>query len=89
MVRENMMLAVILDSFCINNFKKICGKEYIFAKVMAIWNFFTLDAPQTIIHLYFLIYINNEIPHADITVEISLFTSLISVCVVFFNVMMI
>jgi hypothetical protein len=35
------------------------------------------------------VWINNEVPHADVTVEISLFCSLIAVCVTFFNVIMI
>jgi ABC-type sugar transport system permease subunit len=59
-VREQMMLATIFDSFCINNFTTICGKPFVTGKIMAIHNFLLQDLPQTLIHLLFLFLVTHE-----------------------------
>ena len=53
-IRENMFLAVVLDSFCINNYLTVCGKEIVFPKVVGYNTFFLQDLPQMLIHIYFL-----------------------------------
>jgi hypothetical protein len=55
-----MMLATIFDSFCINNFTLICGKQFVTGKIMAIHNFVLQDFPQTLIHLLFLFLVTHE-----------------------------
>ena len=44
-IRENMMLATILDSFCIDNNTEICKKPVPFGRIMAIWTLLTQDGP--------------------------------------------
>lgn len=36
-IRENMLLATILDSFCIDNAVTVCGKPVPFGRMMAIY----------------------------------------------------
>ena len=40
-IRENMLLATVLDSFCIDNAYYIMGKPLVFGKVMGFISFFT------------------------------------------------
>ena len=40
-----MLLATVLDSFCINNSFYFMGKPLVFGKLMGVISFFTQDAP--------------------------------------------
>ena len=40
-VRENMLLATVLDSFCIENNVDVGKKSYAFGRVMGIWTMIT------------------------------------------------
>ena len=44
-IRENMLLATVLDSFCIDNMVMICGKPLVFGKLMGGLSFFLQDLP--------------------------------------------
>ena len=59
-IRENMLLATVLDSFCINNAFYIGGEPYVFGKLMGFVSFFTQDFPQLTIHICFKLIILNE-----------------------------
>ena len=87
-VRENMLLATILDSLSIHNCETILGRRIVFGKLMGILVFFLQDFPQLTIHLVFLIWVHDSVPHADITVSLSLVVSCLAVCVSFFNLTM-
>lgn len=86
-IRENMCIAVILDSFCINNFETVFGRQFCFPKIVGANTFFLQDLPQMLIHLYFMkIYPSHKVPHGDITVLISLISSIFAIQISFFNV---
>ena len=59
-LRENMLLATVVDSFCINNTKqiKLCSKRehIVFGRLMGGLTFFLQDFPQFTIHACFKIY---------------------------------
>ena len=44
-IRETMLLATVLDSFCINNSFYVRGKPLVFGKLMGFISFFTQDFP--------------------------------------------
>ena len=44
-IRENMLLATVLDSFCINNSFYFLGKPFVFGKLMGFISFFSQDFP--------------------------------------------
>lgn len=44
-IRENMLLATVLDSFCINNSFYIFGKPKVFGSLIGFMSFFTQDFP--------------------------------------------
>ena len=44
-IRENMLLATVLDSFCINNSFYLWGRPFVFGKLMGVISFFTQDLP--------------------------------------------
>ena len=44
-IRETMLLATVLDSFCIDNSFYIAGKPLVFGKLMGFISFFTQDFP--------------------------------------------
>ena len=71
-IRENMLVATVLDSFCIDNHVTICGKNIPFGRMMGIYTLLFQDGPQIIIHLIFLIFIHNDISHSEFTVVLSL-----------------
>jgi hypothetical protein len=49
--------------------------------------FFLQDLPQMLIHLYFIFfYASHKIPHNDLTVEISLISSIFAIQISLFNV---
>jgi len=83
-----MLLATVLDSFCINNNIEICKKPITFGRTMGFWTMLTQDAPQFIIHLLFLFFLDTEISHSELTVVMSLFVSIVAVCISTFNIIM-
>jgi hypothetical protein len=89
MVRENMMLSTVLDSFCIDNFRIIFGQKIIMGRLMAILNFLLQDLPQTAIHWLFLVFVHTCVPHKDKTVKMSLICSCMAIMISLFNVIMI
>ena len=89
LVRENMMLSTVLDSFCIDNFRIIFGQKIIMGRLMAILNFLLQDLPQTAIHWLFLVFVHTCVPHKDKTVKMSLICSCMAIMISLFNVIMI
>ena len=55
-----MLLATVLDSFCIDNSFYIAGKPLVFGKLMGFVSFFTQDFPQLTIHVLFKIVIISD-----------------------------
>ena len=78
-IRENMLLATVLDSFCISNSTDICGKPVSFGRTMGIWTLTTQDGPQYLIHLLFIFVIHSRIDHYSFTVICSLIVSTFAV----------
>ena len=85
-----MLIATILDSFCISNFMEICKKPIVFGKIVATWTFFMQDLPQFCIHVWFLLFDDNHhgVPHDDKTVKMSLIVSAVAVLISGFNFVM-
>ena len=52
-----MLLATVLDSFCINNSFYLAGRPVVFGKLMGFISFFTQDFPQLTIHVMFKLLI--------------------------------
>jgi len=60
-IRENMLLATVVDSFCINNCFYIFERPIVFGKLMGFVSFFTQDLPQLTIHVIFkLVHLNEH-----------------------------
>ncbi len=59
-IRENMLVATVLDSFCINNSFYIKGYPVTFGKLMGYVSFFTQDFPQLTAHVLFKLVILSE-----------------------------
>lgn len=55
-----MLLATVLDSFCINNSFYLAGRPVVFGKLMGFISFFTQDFPQLTIHILFKLVIISE-----------------------------
>ena len=62
-LRENMLLATVIDAFCINNtksffktYRKGKGVHVVFGRLMGALSFFLQDFPQFTIHACFKIY---------------------------------
>ena len=55
-----MLLATVLDSFCIDNSVYIGGRPFVFGKLMGFVSFATQDFPQLSIHIMFKIVIIND-----------------------------
>jgi len=90
-IRESMLLATVLDSFCISNTVTICKKPIAFGKLMGAWTFFLQDFPQLTIHLYFLIFMHDEaslILHSHTLVLVSLVVSCFAIAISTFNFVM-
>jgi hypothetical protein len=85
-IRENMMLACVLDSFCITNYEYLCKRNIFFPRIMGSITLFFQDIPQLIVHMIFLFVIHTHVPHSDLTVILSLITSCFAVMVSTFNV---
>ncbi|CAI2367823.1 unnamed protein product [Moneuplotes crassus] len=86
-IRENMMLAVVLDSFCITNYEYLCKKNIFFPRIMGAITLFFQDIPQLIVHMIFLFFVHTHVPHSDLTVTLSLVTSVFAIMVSSFNVL--
>lgn len=90
-IRENMLLATVLDSFCIDNTVNIGKKPVAFGKLMGAYTFFFQDFPQLSIHLYFLFFMHSPeavILHKHILVLVSLIVSSFAVLISLFNFVM-
>lgn len=88
-IRENMLLATVLDSFCItNNIHVFKNTKLTIGRGMGIWTFFTQDCPQSIIHLLFMFIIESQINHYDETVIMSLVVSTFAIMITAFNIIM-
>lgn len=84
-----MLLATVLDSFCISNNIEICKRKTVtIGRAMAIWTFMTQDLPQYVIHLLFIFIIESRIDHYGLTVLMSLVISTIAVGISAFNCIM-
>ena len=61
-IRETMLLATVLDSFCINNsfYFSAQGRPFVFGKLMGLFSFFTQDFPQLTIHVLFKLVIFSD-----------------------------
>ena len=59
-IRETMLLATVLDSFCINNSFYVSGRPMVFGKLMGFFSFFTQDFPQLTIHVLFKLIIISD-----------------------------
>ena len=90
-IRENMLLATVLDSFCIDNTVTIFKKPIAFGKFMGAYTFFNQDFPQLSIHLYFLVAMHDEnslILHEHPIVLVSLVISSFAILISLFNFVM-
>jgi len=59
-IRETMLLATVLDSFCINNSFYFGRHPLVFGKLMGFFSFFTQDFPQLSIHIVFKLVIISD-----------------------------
>jgi hypothetical protein len=88
-MKENMLLATVLDSFCVSNYRSVCGKDIVIGKICAVNNFFLQDLPQTTIHVLFLyLETTHKIDHHDWTIEASLYMSSIAIVISLWNAVM-
>ena len=90
-VRENMLLATVLDSFCVNNSIPIFNKQVVFGKLMGILTFFCQDFPQFTIHALFKLVILNKYQKKlskDPLLLFSICVSFLAVCISLFNSIM-
>jgi hypothetical protein len=88
-IRENMLLATLLDSVCINNMQNLPrDRRMVFGKLQATLSLFLQDFPQLVIHLIFLFAWDDDNLHHNVVVELSLAVSFIAICVSLFNFIM-
>ena len=97
-LRENMLLATVVDSFCLNNtkhfFKKYNdgkGVRIVFGKMMGGLSFFLQDFPQFTIHACFKIFYATPTHYAlkkEALLLISMFVSGAAVLISLFNLVM-
>jgi len=59
-IRETMLLATVLDSFCINNSFYFGSQPVVFGKLMGFFSFLTQDFPQLSIHVIFKLVIISD-----------------------------
>lgn len=85
-----MMIATVLDSFCVINNNDLCNYKLTFGRTMGIWTLLTQDGPQYLIHILFLLDIphHSYVKHGDITVIMSLACSSCAICISIFNIIM-
>ena len=55
-LRENMLLATVIDSFCINNTVEFSKYRIVFGRLMGGLSFFLQDFPQFTLHAFFKLY---------------------------------
>jgi len=90
-IRENMLLATVLDSFCINNSFYFLGKPFVFGKLMGFLSFFTQDAPQLTIHVLFKLIIYSDAQYKlkkQTLMMVSMCVSSTAVLISLFNMVM-
>lgn len=102
-LRENMLLATVIDSFCINNTRqfsvKLLGRDkrkgkgvgVVFGRLMGALSFFLQDFPQFSIHLSFKIFYSTPIHYALKKETLLLISMIVSGCAVLislFNMVM-
>ena len=90
-IRENMLLATVLDSFCINNSFYFMGKPLVFGKLMGFVSFFTQDFPQLSVHVCFKLILISEAQKKLKTQTLLLVGMIVSgmaVCISIFNMVM-
>ena len=90
-LREHMLLATVLDSFCIDNTYALCGREIVFGKLMGFWSFFTQDLPQGTLHVMFKLVIvtyEQKKLKTQKLLYVSLFVSFFANCISIFNMIM-
>jgi len=87
-IRENMLVATVLDSFCIDNNTEMCKKPVPFGRAMGVWTIVTQDGPQMFIHLLFMFVVHTTISHADTTVVMSIIVSTFAIMISVFNIIM-
>ena len=90
-IRENMLLATVLDSFCINNSFYMWGRPLVFGKLMGFVSFFTQDFPQLTIHVMFKLLILSEAQYTLKTQSLLLYGMICSsfaVLISLFNMIM-
>ena len=101
-LRENMLLATVVDSFCINNTKSFFkrfrngkGVHVVFGRLMGTLTFFLQDFPQFTLHAFFKIYpllfayspVHYHLKGQDLLL-ISMFVSGAAVAISCFNMVM-
>ena len=90
-IRENMLLATVLDSFCINNSFYLLGKPFVFGKLMGFISFFTQDFPQLTVHVLFKLSLLSEAQYKLKTQKLLLIgmcVSAMAVLISIFNMVM-
>ena len=86
-----MLLATVLDRFCIDNTNVVGGKEIAYGKFMGAYTFFCQDLPQFSIHLYFLFFMHDPAAnalHSNYVVTLSLIVSAFAFMISLFNFVM-
>ena len=90
-LRETMLLATVLDSFCINNSFYLAGRPFVFGKLMGFISFFTQDFPQLTIHVLFKLVILSEAQYklkTQTLLLVGMIMSGMAVCISIFNMIM-
>ena len=90
-IRENMLLATVLDSFCINNSFYVRGYPLVFGKLMGFVSFFTQDFPQLTIHVLFKLVITSpeqKVLKKEKLLLIGMMVSATACCISTFNMIM-
>ena len=90
-IRENMLLATVLDSFCIDNSVSFKGKPLVFGKLMGFFSFTTQDLPQFIINVIFKFVIVSKAQKklkTEKLLVVSLVVSFLALCISIFNMIM-
>ena len=86
-----MLLATVLDSFCINNSFYLGGRPVVFGKLMGFISFFTQDFPQLTIHVLFKLVIISKAQKklkTQTLLLVGMIMSSFAVCISIFNLRM-
>ena len=100
-LRENMLLATVVDSFCINNNKSFLkkyknkkgqkGVHIVFGRMMGGLSFLLQDFPQFTIHACFKIFVYTPLHYhlkKKVLLLVSMVVSFAAVLISFFNMVM-